>query len=89
VADRTELGERIRSARAELGWKQKHLAAEVRVEPITVSRWERGATTPDLRSLRPDVPPALHWAALRALAKEPAERPGTGAAYARLLRAGL
>ncbi len=52
VADRTELGERIRSARAELGWKQKHLAAEVRVEPITVSRWERGATTPDLDTLR-------------------------------------
>jgi serine/threonine protein kinase len=44
---------------------------------------------PDLRSLRPDVPPALHWAALRALAKEPGERPATGAAYARLLRAGL
>ena len=52
MADRTDLGERIRSARADLGWKQKHLAAEVRVEPITVSRWERGATTPDLDTLR-------------------------------------
>jgi transcriptional regulator with XRE-family HTH domain len=53
VADaRTDLGARIRAARAELGWKQKHLAAEVRVEPITVSRWERGATTPDLETLR-------------------------------------
>jgi transcriptional regulator with XRE-family HTH domain len=31
---------------------QKHLAAEVEVEPITVSRWERGATTPDLDVLR-------------------------------------
>ncbi|HET9545912.1 MAG TPA: helix-turn-helix transcriptional regulator [Gaiellaceae bacterium] len=46
------LGERIRAARAERGWKQKHLAAEVSVEPITVSRWERGATTPDLEVLR-------------------------------------
>src|SRR5438552_5770274 len=46
------LGDRIREARAAKGWKQKHLAAEVRVEPITVSRWERGATTPDLDVLR-------------------------------------
>jgi transcriptional regulator with XRE-family HTH domain len=42
---------RIKSARVEQGWKQKHLAAEVRVEPITVSRWERGATTPDFDAL--------------------------------------
>jgi transcriptional regulator with XRE-family HTH domain len=47
-----EVGERIREARADKGWKQKHLAAEVDVEPITVSRWERGATTPDLDVLR-------------------------------------
>jgi transcriptional regulator with XRE-family HTH domain len=45
---RPPLGDKIRSARADRGWKQKHLAAEVEVEPITVSRWERGATTPDL-----------------------------------------
>ena len=45
---RPPLGDKIRSARADKGWKQKHLAAEVEVEPITVSRWERGATTPDL-----------------------------------------
>jgi hypothetical protein len=44
---------------------------------------------PDLRAVRRDVPEALLWAAERALAKEPAERPATGAAYARLLRAGL
>jgi eukaryotic-like serine/threonine-protein kinase len=44
---------------------------------------------PDLRAVRRDVPEALLWAAARALAKEPAERPATGAAYARLLRAGL
>ncbi|MEO8290904.1 MAG: helix-turn-helix transcriptional regulator [Gaiellaceae bacterium] len=47
-----ELGERIKQARAEKGWKQKHLAARVEVEPITVSRWERGATTPDLEVVR-------------------------------------
>lgn len=46
------IGDRIREARAGKGWKQKHLAAEVEVEPITVSRWERGATTPDLDVLR-------------------------------------
>lgn len=46
--EKQQLGERIRAARAAKGWKQKHLAAEVEVEPITVSRWERGATKPDL-----------------------------------------
>jgi transcriptional regulator with XRE-family HTH domain len=46
--EKHQLGERIRAARASKGWKQKHLAAEVDVEPITVSRWERGATKPDL-----------------------------------------
>lgn len=46
--EKQQLGERIRAARASKGWKQKHLAAEVDVEPITVSRWERGATKPDL-----------------------------------------
>jgi transcriptional regulator with XRE-family HTH domain len=46
--EKAQLGEKIRAARAAKGWKQKHLAAEVEVEPITVSRWERGATTPDL-----------------------------------------
>jgi transcriptional regulator with XRE-family HTH domain len=50
-AARERVGARIKSARAEKGWKQKHLAAEVRVEPITVSRWERGATTPDFDAL--------------------------------------
>lgn len=43
----------------------------------------------DLRERRPDVPEPLLWAAMRALIKDPAARPGTGAAYARLLRAGL
>jgi transcriptional regulator with XRE-family HTH domain len=48
---REEVAARIKSARVDKGWKQKHLAAEVRVEPITVSRWERGATTPDFDAL--------------------------------------
>jgi transcriptional regulator with XRE-family HTH domain len=42
---------RIRAGRVAKGWKQKHLAAQVHVEPITVSRWERGATTPDFDAL--------------------------------------
>jgi transcriptional regulator with XRE-family HTH domain len=50
--EKAHLGEKIRAARAAKGWKQKHLAAEVDVEPITVSRWERGATRPDLDVLR-------------------------------------
>jgi len=45
------IGARIKTARIEKGWKQKHLAAAVHVEPVTVSRWERGATTPDFDAL--------------------------------------
>lgn len=52
MARQPELGTRIREARASKGWKQRELASEVEVEPITVSRWERGATTPDLDILR-------------------------------------
>ncbi len=52
MAHQSELGDRIREARASKGWKQRELASEVEVEPITVSRWERGATTPDLDVLR-------------------------------------
>jgi len=52
MARQQGLGNRIREARASKGWKQRELASEVEVEPITVSRWERGATTPDLDVLR-------------------------------------
>lgn len=45
------LGARIRDAREEKRWKQKHLAAAVHVEPTTVSRWENGHTAPDLDML--------------------------------------
>jgi transcriptional regulator with XRE-family HTH domain len=48
---KAEVAARIKSARVEKGWKQKHLAAAVQVEPMTVSRWERGATTPDFDAL--------------------------------------
>jgi transcriptional regulator with XRE-family HTH domain len=48
---KAEVGAKIKSARAAKGWKQKHLATEVQVEPMTVSRWERGATTPDFDAL--------------------------------------
>ena len=46
-----QVAAKIKAARTGKGWKQKHLAAEVSVEPITVSRWERGATTPDFDAL--------------------------------------
>lgn len=46
-----ELGRRIREARQEKRWKQKHLAAAVHVEPVTVSRWERGQHEPDIDML--------------------------------------
>lgn len=45
------LGARIAAARKEKRWKQKQLAAAVHVEPITVSRWERGEHSPDLDTL--------------------------------------
>ncbi len=46
------IGESIRKARKDKRWKQKHLAAAVHVEPATVSRWERGVSTPDLDTLQ-------------------------------------
>ena len=41
----------------------------------------------DLHQLRDDVPDSVSWAVLKALAKDPAQRPPTATAYARLLRA--
>lgn len=37
---------RIKTHRLELQLKQRELAAKVDVDPITVSRWERGETVP-------------------------------------------
>jgi serine/threonine-protein kinase len=42
---------------------------------------------PDPCAARPDAPSRLSWAALQALAKDPAARPPTATAYAHLLRA--
>jgi serine/threonine protein kinase len=41
----------------------------------------------DLSDLRADVPESVSWIVLKALAKDPADRPATATAYARLLRA--
>jgi serine/threonine protein kinase len=42
---------------------------------------------PRLSTLRADLPESVCWAIMKALAKDPAERPGTATAYARVLRA--
>lgn len=47
-----EVGGRLRAARRSAGLTQKQLAEELGVEAITVSRWERGATSPSLQRLR-------------------------------------
>ena len=46
------VGGRLRTARRSAGLTQKQLADELGVESITVSRWERGATSPSLPRLR-------------------------------------
>ena len=46
------MGGRLRTARRSAGLTQKQLAEELGVESITVSRWERGVTSPSLPRLR-------------------------------------
>ena len=46
------MGARLRTARRSAGLTQKQLAERLDVESITVSRWERGVTTPSLPRLR-------------------------------------
>jgi transcriptional regulator with XRE-family HTH domain len=46
------VGGRLRTARRSAGLTQKQLAEALGVEAITVSRWERGVTTPSLPRLR-------------------------------------
>jgi transcriptional regulator with XRE-family HTH domain len=46
------VGGRLRTARRSAGLTQKQLAEAVGVESITVSRWERGVTSPSLSRLR-------------------------------------
>jgi transcriptional regulator with XRE-family HTH domain len=50
--DRGVVGGRLRTARRSVGLTQKQLADELGVESITVSRWERGVTSPSLPRLR-------------------------------------
>jgi transcriptional regulator with XRE-family HTH domain len=45
------LGVRIAKARRAKGLKQKHLAAALDVEPVTISRWETGSNGPPLARL--------------------------------------
>jgi transcriptional regulator with XRE-family HTH domain len=47
----SELGLRIQRARQGAGLTQKELGARLGCESITVSRWERGVTSPSLRTL--------------------------------------
>lgn len=46
------VGARVRAVRRGAGLTQKQLAAALGVESITVSRWERGVTSPSLARLR-------------------------------------
>ena len=46
------VGGRLRTARRAAGLTQKQLAEKLEVESITVSRWERGVTSPSLPRLR-------------------------------------
>jgi transcriptional regulator with XRE-family HTH domain len=46
------VGGRLRTARRSAGLTQKQLGEALGVESITVSRWERGVTTPSLPRLR-------------------------------------
>ena len=46
------VGGRLRTARRSAGLTQKQLAEKLQVESITVSRWERGVTSPSLPRLR-------------------------------------
>jgi serine/threonine-protein kinase len=50
------------------------LLAHVRDQPL------------DLSVVRPDLPEGFSWAVLKAVAKDPGQRPATATAYARLLR---
>lgn len=52
TAESEGIGGRIRAARRGAGLTQARLAAALGVEPITVSRWERGVTSPSLPRLR-------------------------------------
>lgn len=52
TTDRIPLGARIRAAREAKGWSQVDLAAHLGLTTTTISRWERGSSTPQRRGLR-------------------------------------
>ena len=52
IHDSGGVGGRLRTARRSAGLTQRQLAEALGVESITVSRWERGVTTPSLPRLR-------------------------------------
>jgi serine/threonine-protein kinase len=58
------------------------------VSPLQVAVAHLEDEPPDPARDRHDVPEGFTWALMRALEKEPARRPPTGAAYAQLLRVG-
>lgn len=60
------LGERIRSAREQLGWDREVLAGMIGVEPTSVSAWEDGVEEPrlgDVKRLAPALGVPLAWLA--------------------------
>lgn len=52
VTEIETVGENIRRARSAAELTQSELAAHLGVQPVQVSRWERGAQEPPLRTLR-------------------------------------
>jgi transcriptional regulator with XRE-family HTH domain len=42
------IGERIRAARLQLGYTQRHVARELNVNPSAVNQWESGTTKPSI-----------------------------------------
>ena len=54
--------------------------------PVELAAMHRDASPPDVREIRPDVPPALAAIAMAALAKAPTARPRDGEALVRALR---
>lgn len=45
------LGRNIAKRRKQIGWTQAHLAERMKMEPESISRFERGATLPSLATL--------------------------------------
>lgn len=46
TTSRIEPARLIKDRRLEQPWTQRQLASKLGIDPITISRWERGQTTP-------------------------------------------